>query len=200
MIEKLKWLGHASFLIDSELKIYIDPYDLKSGLPEADIILITHSHYDHLSVEDIEKIAKNDTVILTPDKKNISTGKIIEVKPNETREIKGIKIETVPAYNIGKSFHPKENNWVGYIVEIEGKRIYHAGDTDFIPEMKEITCDIALLPVGGTYTMDWKEAVEAGRTINTKIVIPMHWGKIVGEKSDALKVKENLKKEVIILQ
>jgi len=123
MIEKLKWLGHASFLIDSELKIYIDPYDLKSGLPEADIILITHSHYDHLSVEDIEKIAKNDTVILTPDKKNISTGKIIEVKPNETREIKGIKIETVPAYNIGKSFHPKENNWVGYIVEIEGKRM-----------------------------------------------------------------------------
>jgi len=200
MIEKLNWLGHASFFIDSDLKIYFDPYDLKSGLPEADIILITHSHYDHFSIEDIEKIAKNDTVILTPDKKNISTGTIIEVKPNETREIKGIKIETVPAYNIGKSFHPKENNWVGYIVEIEGKRIYHAGDTDFIPEMKEITCDIALLPVGGTYTMDWKEAVEAGRTINTKIVIPMHWGKIVGEKSDALKVKENLKKEVIILQ
>ena len=200
MIEKLKWLGHASFLIDSDVKIYIDPYDLKQGLPEADIILVTHPHYDHLSVADINKIVKDDTVIISPTgAEGVKKGKVEKIKAGEKKEVKGVKIEAVPAYNIGKSFHKKDAGWVGYIVEVEGKRIYHAGDTDFIPEMKEISCDIALLPCGGTYTMDWKEAVEAGNAINTKTVIPMHWGKIVGDKSDAEKVKENLKKEVIIL-
>lgn len=191
---KLEWLGHASVRINAGPIIYIDPFKINSN-EKADLILITHGHYDHCSIEDIQKIVKPETVIVsTTDCSSKFSGKI-EVKdvrlvePGQKIEIDGIKIETVPAYNPKKQFHPKTNLWVGYIVEVKGKRIYHAGDTDIIPEMKNIKADIALLPIGGTYTMSAEEAVEAADMIQPSLAIPIHYGEIVGTKADAEKFK-----------
>lgn len=191
----IEWLGHSSFRINKD--IYIDPFQLSSTAP-AKLILITHSHYDHCSLEDIKKILAEKTVILAPadcisqlirfEKAVLKVAKL-----GDTFDINNIKIEAVPAYNINKQFHPKENEWLGYILTVNGKRIYHAGDTDLIPEMDDIKADIALLPVGGRYTMNAKEAAEAAKKIKPKIAIPMHYEKIVGTKADAEKFKELLK-------
>jgi len=201
MVEKIHWLGHASFFIDSDLaKIYIDPYQIKKTSPQADIILITHEHFDHFSPEDIKKIAKSDTILVGPrtilGKTNYST-KVMS--PGEKLKLKNIEIEGVYAYNVNKNFHPKKNEYLGFLITIEGTRIYHAGDTDLIPEMKNIKADIVLLPVGGTYTMNAKEAAEAVKLLNPKIAIPMHWGSIVGSQKDAEEFKKLCKCEVKIL-
>jgi L-ascorbate metabolism protein UlaG (beta-lactamase superfamily) len=201
LIKKIQWLGHDCFLIKSDLIIYFDPFQIKTG-PKADIIFITHPHYDHCSPEDIKKIAKEDTIIVTEkDSAKMLTGKIEIMKVGEEKTVKGIKVKAVPAYNIGKTFHTKDKGWLGFVVEIEGVKIYHAGDTDFIPEMKDIKTDIALLPVSGTYVMTADEAVEATLTIKPQIAIPMHYGSIVGSKKDAEKFAKALegKIEVIIL-
>lgn len=185
MIEKIHWLGHASFKIANGQVIYVDPYKVKEG-EKADIILITHDHFDHLSKEDVEKISSAETTIVAPSSSARKfSGDIKEIKQGDKINLKGIDIEVVAAYNIGKDFHPNTSDYVGYIVVVEGTRIYHAGDTDVIPEMKELKVDIALFPVGGTYTMTAKEAAEAAALINPKISIPMHWGSIVGSRSDA---------------
>jgi len=202
MLEKIHWLGHASFYIEAPQGIiYIDPYQLKPGLPKADIILITHEHFDHFSVSDIKEIAKPETIIVGPkeiEKKMDYSLKIL--RPQEKINLKGIEIEAVPSYNLNKNFHPKSQGYLGFIITVDNFRIYHAGDTDLIPEMKTLKPDIVLLPVGGTYTMNAKEAAEAVNLINPKIAIPMHWGGIVGSEKDAEEFKRLCKIEVRILE
>lgn len=198
------WLNHhAAILISDYVKVYIDPWELKSPRRDADIILITHAHYDHLSPLDVEKLQKNGTqVIGPPDCIAPLKGNKKPVKPGDAVIEKSVRIEAVPAYNVKPGrldFHPRRNNWVGYIVEIEGKRIYHAGDTDHIPEMSRIKCDVALLPAGGTYTMDGREAGEAANSINPKIAVPVHWGKVVGSEKDVEEMKRIAKTEVMVL-
>jgi len=200
MVLKLTWLGHASFKIEGKSTIYIDPWKI-SEKGKADIILITHSHYDHLSPTDISKIQTSKTIILTPsDGAKKLRGDVRKVKPGQTISIREVKVETVPAYNLNKPYHPKENNWVGYIIETEGTRIYHSGDTDFIPEMEKIKVDIALLPIGGTYTMTAEEAVEAAKSINPQLAIPIHYGDIVGTESDAKLFEKISKVKVRVLK
>lgn len=182
----LKWLGHASFLLQTEnLNIYIDPWKLPQNLPKADLILITHDHYDHCSVEDVKKISKPDTTVICPKDSAAKFENTKIIKPQQTIELKNVKIKSIPAYNINKSFHPKSNNWLGYVMEVESTTYYHAGDTDFIPEMKDLKPDYALLPVGGTYTMNRDEAAAAAESIKPKTAIPMHYGDIVGSIEDA---------------
>ncbi len=188
MTENLTWLGHASFkIVSSDGKIiYIDPWQLTGDIVKADIVLITHSHHDHCSAEDIEKIRKDDTVIFgSYDCKGKIEWDVKSLKPNKKVEEKGIVIEAVPAYNVYKNFHPKSNLWLGYIITVDGKRIYHAGDTDLIPEMDNIKADIMLVPVGGNYTMNAEEAAEAVNKVCPQLAIPMHFGDIVGSTKDA---------------
>jgi L-ascorbate metabolism protein UlaG (beta-lactamase superfamily) len=190
---KVEWLGHASFKISNKLKIYIDPFDLKDEEEKADLIFITHEHYDHCSLQDIKKIAKDDTlVIITEDCiAKLRDFKTFPVLPGKSYEVKGIKFSTVPAYNLSKAFHTRASNWVGYVIEVDGIKIYHAGDTDFVPEMKELKgIDIGLVPVGGTYTMNAEEAAKAVNSFKPKIAVPMHFGKIVGSERDAEMFKD----------
>lgn len=189
-MENIKWLSHASFKINGEKIVYVDPWKLDDKNEEADIILITHDHYDHCSLSDIEKVrGKGTTVVAPPDAAKKIAGDVREVKPGDELTVKGIRIEVYPAYNLEKKFHPRANGWVGYVIEINGKRIYHAGDTDLIPEMEGIKADVALLPVGGTYTMDAREAAEAANRIKPKLAVPMHFGTIVGSSQDAEEFK-----------
>lgn len=201
MIENIHWLGHDSFRLEGEVTIYIDPWKLPSNLPKADIILITHEHYDHCSPEDVAKIQKADTVIVTiPAAAKKLKGEVKTVKPGDKITVKGIEIEMVPAYNIDKPFHPREAGHVGFIVTLGGKRIYHAGDTDFIPEMKGLKTDIALLPVSGIYVMTADEAAKAADAIKPEIAIPMHYGEIAGSEKDAERFKDLTSVQVVILK
>lgn len=186
VVKNIIWLGHDGFLIKGDGKVVvIDPFQVKQCEP-ADVILVTHEHYDHCSLEDIQKIQKASTVIVTESNsaKKLS-GDVRVVRPGDKLTVSGIPIEAVPAYNTNKNFHPKQNGWLGFILTVDGVRIYHAGDTDLIPEMDSIKADIALLPVSGTYVMTAEEAVEAAKTIKPKLVIPMHYGAIVGSAEDA---------------
>jgi len=201
MIEKIHWLGHDSFRLEGEVTVYIDPWKLPPNSPKADIILITHDHYDHCSPEDVAKIQKADTVIVTiPAAARKLKGEVKTVKPGDKITVKGIEIEAVPAYNTDKPFHPKGAGHVGFIVTLGGKRIYHAGDTDFIPEMKGLKVDIALLPVSGTYVMTAEEAAKAAEAIKPEVAIPMHYGEIVGSERDAERFKELTSVQVTILK
>jgi len=195
---EIKWLGHSGFLIKNHKIIYIDPYNIKDGSEKADIILITHSHYDHCSIADLNKIMKEGTkVLLTADSQSKITRfnlpiDIQVVEPNQELSFGDIKISTLPAYNIDKPFHPQGEGWVGYIIKINGIIIYHAGDTDFIPEMQKLTGHkqpekkfIALLPIGGKFTMNVEEAAEAVKLIQPTIAIPIHYGSIIGAREDA---------------
>ncbi|MCX7820705.1 MAG: MBL fold metallo-hydrolase [Brevinematales bacterium] len=204
VISKIKWLGQASVRIEDEKIIYIDPYNLSGNPIKADIILITHDHMDHLDRKSIEKIIKPETTILVPEGINVGIkgAKVATVKPFSTNKIYGYNITPVPAYNLKKSFHPKSKGYVGYIIEISGVKIYHTGDTERIPEMKNIQVDIIMLPLGQTYTMgSVEEATEAVLDTKAKIAIPIHFGMYEGTEKDASRFKELLsnKVEVIIL-
>lgn len=187
---EIDWLGHASFRIKGSLTVYVDPYMLDNEAPKADIIFLTHDHYDHCDAGKIKEIQKPDTVIVcTPACNRHVSGKTEIVTAGKALDVKGVKIKTVPAYNIGKPYHPKGSG-VGYVFTIDGTTIYHAGDTDFIPEMNGIKTDIALLPIGGTYTMDTTEAAKAATAIQPKVVIPMHYGTISGTEADPSEFKK----------
>lgn len=189
MLEGVKHLGHATLRIAKSLIIYIDPFNIKDSSLDADIIFCTHSHYDHLSIKDIKKLIKPETIIVVPkeaeDKVTELQVKFLSVEPNKNYKVKDISFATTYAYNIGKQFHPKEKGWVGYIIELNNIKYYHAGDTDSVPEIQNITCDVAFLPVGGTYTMNWKEAAILANKLKPKYAIPIHFGDVVGSISDA---------------
>lgn len=197
LLRNIHWLGHASFRIEvNNLIIYIDPWQLSGG-PKADLILITHDHEDHCSPSDILKIQKSDTTIVTiPACKDKLTGQIVTVKPFDHIIEKDIQIETIPAYNInkfnedGKPFHPQEAGYVGYILTINGWRIFHAGDTDLIPEFSDMAIDIALLPISGRFVMTVEEAGKAIDLLKPKIAIPMHVGRGIGTMEDMAQFKE----------
>jgi L-ascorbate metabolism protein UlaG (beta-lactamase superfamily) len=199
MLEKINWLGHSSFRIMANLIIYVDPWKVNEVI-KADIILITHSHFDHMSIPDINNLIKEKTIIVAPNsaKEELSEIKceIKFMKAGEKINVKGIPIESVPAYNNDRDYHPKSKGWLGYVIEMDGERIYFAGDTDFISEMKDLkNIDIAFLPISGTYTMDVKEAVEAALEIHPKYVIPTHYGDIIGESDDAKEFISRIRQE-----
>jgi len=206
---KISWLGHDGFRIKNAKTIYIDPYEIKGG-EKANILLISHDHFDHCSPEDITKIISQETIIITTEesKRRLSKIKAKEIrvtKPGEKIIVDGISIEAVPAYNVnkfrspGQPFHPKQTEMVGFIITVNGVRIYHAGDTDMIPEMDRFKVDIACIPISGTYVMTAEEAAESTKHIKPKIAIPMHYGAIVGDKADAEKFKRLASCEVQIL-
>lgn len=204
MLKGIEINCHSSIKISKEKTIYVDPFKIEKDTNDADIVLVTHDHYDHYSPEDIEKIINNETIIVAPKTvKALSKMKnTVLVESNNVYEVKGIKIETIPAYNVNKQFHQKDNQWVGYIIEIDKTRYYIAGDTDITPENKHVKCDVAFIPVGGTYTMNYTEAAELVNAIKPKIVVPTHYGDIVGEKDDGEKFEKllngNIQCEILI--
>ena len=192
MLDNIEVLCHSSIRISKGKTIYIDPYKIEKNHNDADLIFITHDHYDHYSEIDIDKIRKEDTIIIVPEKMLVKVLKqglkkdyVITVNPGDIKMIEGIKFETIAAYNTNKQFHPKENGWVGYIIELEGTRYYIAGDTDITEENRKIKCDVAFVPVGGTYTMDFKEAASLVNEIKPQVAIPTHYGSVVGSTQDA---------------
>lgn len=192
MLEDIEVLYHSCIRMNKEKMIYIDPYHIEKNYNDADMIFITHDHYDHYSEEDIDKVKKNNTIFIVPEnllnkliKKGINDENIITLDPGDAENIDGIKVEAIHSYNIDKPFHPKENNWLGYVIEIDGVRYYIAGDTDITEENKNIKCDVAFVPVGGTYTMNFSEAAQLINIIKPKIAVPIHYGSVVGTKQDA---------------
>jgi L-ascorbate metabolism protein UlaG (beta-lactamase superfamily) len=201
-LKQIHWLGQSAFLITGRRIVYIDPYQIQFAGEVGDMILITHDHPDHCSPEDVKWLRKGETVIVVPPAcASQFKGDVRTVKPGDSLTIKGVTIEVVPAYNVNKPFHPKEAGGVGYIVTtVEGIRIYHAGDTDWIPEMAQVKADVALLPIGGTCTMDAAEAAQAANQIQPKLAIPMHWGTEAGARQKADKFRELCTVEVKILK
>jgi L-ascorbate metabolism protein UlaG (beta-lactamase superfamily) len=193
-VDNIHWIGHASFRIeDGAAQIYIDPWKLRAGSPKATVVLITHGHSDHYSPDDLALIGQPGTVFVAPaDVAAKLKGKtVITASPGHSYKAGGLTVEAVPAYNRNKAFHPRSNNWLGYIVTLStGMRIYHSGDSDAIPEMEGLKVDVALMPCGGTYTMTAAEMAAAANQFKPKVLIPMHWGDIVGSKADAEIVKK----------
>lgn len=196
----ITWSGHAGFkIIYGNKKVYIDPYKLSKNyknISDADIVLVTHNHFDHLSIEDLKNIINERTIIVSAQEclsqlKSLQLKESIGIDPRDSVKVDDLKIETVPAYNVNKHFHPKDDRKIGFIVEFGKDRLYHTGDSDMIPEMKDTNPSIVLIPVSGTYVMNAEEASQAvNQLINPKIAIPMHYGTIVGNKEDAIRFSE----------
>lgn len=201
MVENIEWFKHSSFRLTGEKTLYIDPRNISDPKP-ADAILISHPHSDHFSLEDIKKLSNDKTVVISiPEVIAQIDGNKKTILPNEKVFLDKVVIEAVPAYNVNKSFHSKKKDWIGFIIEMNGKRYYYAGDTDSTPEMRFLkNIDIAMLPVGGTYTMTAEEAAVVANIFKPKKAIPYHWGDIVGTKEDAEKFKSLFKGETIILE
>ncbi len=190
----LLWYQNACICIKASKTIYFDPYGVTKDSQIADFIFVTHPHLDNLSMTKTKYIIqKETTVFLTNDPGPFNDiSHVVPVEPNQSFKIEGIKIETIPMYNLTHRYHPKEAGWVGYVVEIDGIRYYHAGDTDLVPEMKNLkNIDVAFLPVGGIYSMDQHQAVEAVKIIKPKVAIPIHFGMIVGTFDDAEEFVKN---------
>ena len=210
MTENIKVFIQNSIRIStSKGNVYIDTFEMQEEPHDAAYILITHDHFDHFSPESIAKVANKETILVVPENmaekaKNAEkfVSKTVTVKPGEKRVIEGLELETVASYNVGKAFHPKAARWVGYIINADGKLVYVAGDTDATPEAKNVKCDVAMVPIGGTYTMDAKEAAEFVNIIKPSVAIPVHYGKVVGSPDDgktfAKLVKEPVKVEILI--
>jgi len=200
---ELTRFAHDTFKIEGSKTIYTDPFKL-TGKGKADVVLISHEHFDHLSLEDLNRVVFPGTVIVASplSKEGLKGVKVKETRflePGAKCTLDGVEIEAVPAYNLnkfrepGKVFHPKGEKRLGFVITMDGTRVYFAGDTDFIPEMGKIACDIALLPVSGTYVMTAEEAAEAARALNPKVAVPMHYGAIVGSDADAARFKSLVK-------
>jgi L-ascorbate metabolism protein UlaG (beta-lactamase superfamily) len=204
MLERFTWYRQSSFRWKGDGRVvYIDPWGLTGDLPEADLILITHYHFDHFSPAgefrdpdrsfapkgdgDLAKITGKKTITLAPrDIAAECSGNVKVVRAGERIEVAGIKIETVPAYNTAPDrleAHPRDNGWVGYILELDGRAYYHAGDTDHLPELEKVKAEVTFLPIGGTYTMDPTEAAGLAKRLRPKVAVPMHYGFVVGEPS-----------------
>lgn len=189
MLKRFTWFKQAAYVWrGDELTIYIDPWAVTEPAP-ADVIFITHAHFDHFSKDDIEKIRKDKTRIFAPrDVANELTGNITAVKPGDSIDAGGVKGRTVPAYNQAPErlqFHPRANQWVGYVLTLGSHTYYHAGDTDHVPELNALKTDVAFLPIGGTYTMDPIEAAGLAKAIKPAVAVPMHYGFVVGSRQDA---------------
>ncbi len=182
---------HSSIRIVSDKVMYFDPFKIEEETHDADIIFITHDHYDHFSVEDITKVEKEDTVYVIPEcMYNLLGGEnVVTVRPNEKNIVEGYEVYSIPSYNVRSSFHPKDKGYVGYVVTIEGKRVYVAGDCDMNEDNSRLNCDIALVPVGGKYTMDCREAAELINRMRPELAIPTHYGDITGSPDDGEKFR-----------
>jgi L-ascorbate metabolism protein UlaG (beta-lactamase superfamily) len=208
MVENIHWLGHDSFRVEGTHTVYFDPWQLAPDAPPADIVLVTHDHHDHFDMGDIRKIAGPGTVIVGPKVVTDQVGgfETLTVAPGDTVEVKSAKVTAVPAYNLtkfrspGVPYHPKEAGYVGYILDMDGRTIYHAGDTDEIPEMRGIEVDVALLPVSGTYVMTGGEAAEACTVIKADVAIPMHYGFEIGSEDDAQRMRRLCKIPVQVVE
>lgn len=204
MTENITVFKHNSIKIATEVgPVYVDPFQIDEESHDAAFILITHDHYDHFSVKDIRKVAAKETVLVVPDAMEEKTGEVADlvsrietVNPGATFDIDGLKLETVPMYNILKPFHPRKAGWVGYILIVNGQRIYIAGDIDLIKEARAVKCDVALVPVGGFYTMDATKAAKLVNEIKPSVAIPVHYGNLVGTAKDAEKFAELVKEPV----
>lgn len=197
----IRVLHHSAIRLEDDQKVlYFDPFGLERAPHDADYIFVTHDHYDHFSPEDIRRVARQDTVLIVPESiREVARSvalPLLAVKPGQTAALPGIVFRTVPAYNLNKSFHPRENGWVGYITEADGRVCYVAGDTDCTPEALSVRCDVALLPIGGTYTMDAREAADLARSIRPRVVIPTHYGSVVGSPEDGARFAALLKEDV----
>lgn len=202
LLANLHWLGHDTYRIDGPLVIYIDPWQLPANCPPADLILVSHHHYDHCSDEDIAQIRKDDTrVIANPSAADKITPPVTVLRVGETATVGEVEVLAVPAYNIGKRFHPKAEGHIGFRITLGGECLYFAGDTDHIPEMQGLQCDVALLPVSGTYTMTAEEAAQAADSIRPRVAIPMHYGAgVVGTAEDAERFRRLTSVPVVILE
>jgi L-ascorbate metabolism protein UlaG (beta-lactamase superfamily) len=212
LIDTVEWLGHSGFRVRAgRTTIYIDPYRVADAAAPADLILVTHGHYDHFSPRDIQAISHKHTWLIAPAAVAERVGgRVLSIAPGEVLEPEfahGVSIRAVAAYNTskrdadGKVFHAREAGWVGYDVNIRGERLYHAGDTDVIPEMDEVSgVDVALLPVSGTYVMTAEEAAEAARRIQPHLAVPMHWGEHIGTREDADLFAELTPAPVVLLE
>jgi L-ascorbate metabolism protein UlaG (beta-lactamase superfamily) len=212
LLDALEWMGHAGFHVHvGRAHVYIDPYRVPDGAPAADLILITHGHYDHFSPQDVERLTKRETWLVGPAAvaERVS-GQVHRIEPGETLEdelVRGIHVTAIAAYNTskrdpdGKPFHPRDAGWVGYELNVRGERLYHSGDTDVIPEMDSVTgVDVALLPVSGVYVMTAQEAAEAARRIQPRVAVPMHWGSHIGTEHDARTFAAKAPVEVQIME
>lgn len=206
MLEGIEVLCHSSIRFSKKKIIYFDPFKIEENYNDADVIFITHDHYDHYSEEDIDKVVKEDTIIVVPEdlktkllKKGWKEENIITVRPNENYVVKNIEFKTIPAYNVNKQFHPKSNAWVGYLLKLEGLTYYIAGDTDITEENKKVKCDVAFVPVGGTYTMNYTEASELINEIKPKVAVPTHYGSIVGSKKEGDKFSKLVNSEIKVV-
>ena len=208
MTDNIEVFTQSSIRVKSGVgTIYIDPFRMKEEPHDADYVLITHDHYDHFSIEDIHKVIKNTTILVVParmedDARELEreVGEIVTVKPGVYKELSGLELETIPAYNTVKPFHPRRAEWVGYILRVDGKRVYIAGDTGATKEAKQVKCDIALVPVGGTYTLDTKRAADLINIIRPEYAIPTHYGSIVGKKSDGQTFASLVKSPVKVVE
>ncbi len=201
-LQGIHWLGHASFCLTSEKVVYVDPWELTAAAPpQADIIIITHGHSDHCSPGDVAKISGPQTTVLAPvDCAHQLGGQVQTITPGQELTVQGVAIETVQAYNLDKSFHPEEASYVGYVVTLDGVRIYHAGDTDLTEQVAGVRADVALLPVDGEFNMTAEQAADAANTIKPKVAVPMHWGRITGSHEDAERFQRLSRVKVEILE
>jgi len=208
LLQNLHWLGHDSFRLDGPPVIYFDPWKLSPGSPVADVILVSHDHYDHLSADDVKKISGPKTVVIANPSAAAKLKGARVIRAGQKITVGDVTVEAVPAYNLnkfrspGNPFHPKQAEHNGYIVTVGGERLYHSGDTDHIPEMSGLKCDVALLPVSGTYVMTAEEAAEAAQAIKPGVAVPMHYGdkEVVGTLADAERFKELCKRAGIEVQ